>query len=668
MRGPKETLPKETLPEETLLDSKHKLMGAIFQDILEKLHEPGYLLSIFIMIEQSKNIAEIISIQDRYDQNGVNSFELSGDSEKSNINDTRSRDVYVDYKNYHDDVKSKQKQFEDLLKAQIEAEKRRIDSQNKARIEAEKRLENKLKIAQLKKERKDKKIAYQEKLKLEKEALEQTNREIKEAEERARFEAEERARVEAEERAKIKAEEQAKKIEEKQQKDIERQKRYNDRLKSQPQPQPQHQQNEPERKGNDKKKSANESREEARRKNIEKSRQIAEQRARIQAEEKARIEAEEKEKARIEAEEKEKETAEKKALKAKIAQERKERYEKAKTIKTLVIEKGQENFAKFQPFFDFLRKKKFLDIGEIGLFGSRVYTEALKESFPARVIVYDPNRDFDFYCVPKSTESSGIFAICPDEISSKEYFSQLLAEFNEKNPNIQISFLKDRSKKSVNYARGEERSLNFKLVATIFEDKVDGDKSEKIIKEQIDFDFNFYTQNSALTRRQWQIGMERPILIQDSENQLDLKLNDSNCTEVQRIKAEKFFFELSGPKGEDFLTELNPKAEKFLDRILNKKGIYKYLSDEELNIIKTKLVEEHRPLLEKELQECRRLSMIKITQKNKFREPKKIESQKILDLLKKDPILITLEYEIFTTPQSPSHPNANQVQSCDRAK
>jgi hypothetical protein len=39
-------------------------------------------------------------------------------------------------------------------------------------------------------------------------------------------------------------------------------------------------------------------------------------------------------------------------------------------IKDRILEKTSTNFKKFQSFFEFLREKNWLDIGEIGLFGS----------------------------------------------------------------------------------------------------------------------------------------------------------------------------------------------------------------------------------------------------------------------------------------------------------
>ena len=161
-----------------------------------------------------------------------------------------------------------------------------------------------------------------------------------------------------------------------------------------------------------------------------------------------------------------------------------------------------------------MRSKEYFDIGEIGFFGSRVYKEVLGKALD-REITKNPNADFDFYCLPKSADSLGVFRIYQDELGSKINFSSLLTEFNERNPNIQIQLIEDvNAKKSVNYGKGGEKSLNFKLVATFFDDKVVGEKSEKIIKEQIEFDLNFYTQQSALQKLQWQMNLERLMLTQ----------------------------------------------------------------------------------------------------------------------------------------------------------
>jgi len=66
-------------------------------------------------------------------------------------------------------------------------------------------------------------------------------------------------------------------------------------------------------------------------------------------------------------------------------------------------------------------------------------------------------------------------------------------------------------------------------VATFFDEKSSDGKAEKIIKEKIDFDFNFYTQQSALQKLQWQINLERLMLTRGLDRVTDLRLNQSNC-------------------------------------------------------------------------------------------------------------------------------------------
>ncbi len=353
-----------------------------------------------------------------------------------------------------------------------------------------------------------------------------------------------------------------------------------------------------------------------------------------------------------EAEEIAKKEAERKALNEQRATERKKRYEDGLKIKSKVIKKGQENFEKFQPFFDFLRSKEYFEIGEIGFFGSRVYKEFLSESFSTRKIAENPNADFDFYCLPKSTDSLGVFRIYQDEIGSKINFLSLLTEFNERNPNIQIQLIEDVDiKKSVNYGGGVEKSLNFKLVATFFDDKIEGEKSEKIIKEHIEFDLNFYTKQSALQKLQWQINLERLILVQGLDGATDLKLNQSNCDSSQNITTEKFIFEVLGEGGKNFLIQINPNANKFLDRIVNKKGVYKYLEDQELDEIKTTLLKDHRSVLDREFEEYKKF-LRKAVGKNPFIDAKIAEYGKIIEAVKKDPILREIAEEITLVPAS----------------
>lgn len=260
-------------------------------------------------------------------------------------------------------------------------------------------------------------------------------------------------------------------------------------------------------------------------------------------------------------------------------------------IKYRILEKTSANFEKFQLFFDFLREKSWLDIGEIGLFGSRVYKEVINETCPSLKMPNNPRADLDIYCISGEMSSSGIFAFCHEELGSRENFQEIIKEFNKRNPNLQISFLEDGDgKKSVNFNR-LKKSLNFKLVATFFEDEVGEEKAEKTVKEKIEFDLNFYTKQSMLKNLQWQFNIERVILSQVSDGSFQLKINQSNCDPSQeKMTIEKFITEAQNSEQEDFLFEANPQARGFLNRIINAKGIYKYLDEETLDAIKIELL------------------------------------------------------------------------------
>ena len=360
--------------------------------------------------------------------------------------------------------------------------------------------------------------------------------------------------------------------------------------------------------------------EEAKKEAEEKIKREAEEKAKKKAEEKdnkdveARAKKEEKERRRqafLEAEKLRQELAEK----TKIEEEklRKELAENAKRqaeeqakqqeiekqikqqqieeIKDRILEKTSANFEKFQLFFDFLREKNWLDIGEMGLFGSRIYKEVINETCPSLKIPENPQADFDFFCIPDKEKSSGIFAFCHEESASKENFQEIIEEFNAKNPNLQISFLEEENgKKSVNFNR-HKKSLNFKLVATFYEDKFDGEKTEKTAKEKVEFDLNFYTQQSMLENLQWQFNLERVMLSQVSDGSFQLKINQSNCDpSEEKMTVEKFITEAQNSEQQDFLFEANPQARGFLNRIINAKGVYKYLDEETLDAIKIKLL------------------------------------------------------------------------------
>jgi hypothetical protein len=56
------------------------------------------------------------------------------------------------------------------------------------------------------------------------------------------------------------------------------------------------------------------------------------------------------------------------------------------------------------------------------------------------------------------------------------------------------------------------------------------------------------------------------------------------------MTIEKFITEAQNSEQEDFLFEANPQARGFLNRIINAKGIYKYLDEETLDAIKIELL------------------------------------------------------------------------------
>jgi murein DD-endopeptidase MepM/ murein hydrolase activator NlpD len=360
----------------------------------------------------------------------------------------------------------------------------------------------------------------------------------------------------------------------------------------------------------------NEATKNAKKESEEKARKEAEEKAIKEAEEKAIKEAEEKAikeaEARVKKEEKERRKQaflEEQKLRQELAEKTRIEEEKLQTelaynakreaeaqakqeeiekqikqqqieeIKNRILEKTSANFEKFQPFLDFLREKKYLDIGEIGLFGSRVYKEVINETCPQRRIVDNRGADYDIFCIPKNEQSQGIFVTYPNQFAAEINFGDLIEEFNAKNPNLQISFLKEENgKKNVNHGGKKTNSLNFKLVARTSE-------------EEVDFDLNFYTKQSMLKNLQWQFNIERVMLSQVSDGSFQLKINQSNCDPSQeKMTIEKFISEAQNSEQEDFLFEANPQARGFLNRIINAKGIYKYLDEETLDAIKIELL------------------------------------------------------------------------------
>ena len=328
-------------------------------------------------------------------------------------------------------------------------------------------------------------------------------------------------------------------------------------------------------------------------------------------------------------------------------------------IKDKILAKTSANFEKFQSFFDHLRDIKWLEIGEIGLFGSRVYREVISETCPALEIPKNPQADFDFFCIPRGVDSSGIFKLCHQESASRDNFREVIEDFNKKNPNLQIYFkdeeipyaldeiVKKDGERSVNFLANQ--SLNFKLVAVILEDKKTSEdetgeeKTEKIVKEKIEFDLNFYKQQSMLENLQWQFNLERVLLAQNPDQTFTLKINHCNCDPSQeKMTVEDFFAKAQSEEIREFLFESNPQARGFLNRMINKKGIYKYLDEATLNALKSGLLEDEyiKENLKKEL-----LLYKKIVDENENKSPEsemvdeKFKQAKfILDAIEKDKI------------------------------
>jgi hypothetical protein len=262
--------------------------------------------------------------------------------------------------------------------------------------------------------------------------------------------------------------------------------------------------------------------------------------------------------------------------------------------------------------------------------------------YPAKYFSDNSQADFDYFCIPITKNSKGIFVINPDEMASKINFEDLLKEFNEKSPYLQINLVNEKNgKKSVNHG-GKAESLNFKLVATFFEEKSADDKSEKIIKKQIEFDLNFYTQQSILKNLQWQLNLERVMLIQDKDGNFELKLNQSSCDESKIISIDEFLIKIQEFERQNFLLDFNPEAKGFLNRIINKKGIYKYLNDEEIVQIKSNLVEEFSEKLIEELNHYKKFISMEIKEGDEVGKLKKIEYESIIKGVEQDSIFSKL--------------------------
>jgi hypothetical protein len=343
-------------------------------------------------------------------------------------------------------------------------------------------------------------------------------------------------------------------------------------------------------------------------------------------------------------------------------------------IKERILAKTSANLEKFQPLFNYLREEKCLDIGEIGLFGSRVYREVISETCPALEIPKNPQADFDFFCISGGPSSSGVYRLFTD-LGARDSFQEIINKFNATNPNLQISFLEEKDgKKSVNMSE-KNQSSNFKLVATFLEDKVGEEKTEKIVKEKVEFDLNFYTQQSMLKNLQWQFNLERVLLTQNPDRTFALNINHCNCDPSQeKMTVENFFAKAQDEEMREFLFESNPQARGFLNRMINKKGIYKYLDEETLDALKAGLLEdEHiKENLKKELVDYKNIVDDKASKspKSKIADEKYKQAKFILDEIAKDKIFKEdkdFQEILRTIPRlSPAGANVTQSQSTHR--
>ena len=311
-------------------------------------------------------------------------------------------------------------------------------------------------------------------------------------------------------------------------------------------------------------------------------------------------------------------------------------------IKDRILAKTSANFEKFQSFFDHLREVKWLEIKEIGLFGSRVYREVISETCPSIEIPNNPKADFDFYCISGGPNSIGAYRLLTD-LGAQDIFQEIINKFNATNPNLQISFLEEKDgKKSVNMSE-KNQSSNFKLVATFLEDKVGEEKTEKIVKEKVEFDLNFYTQQSMLKNLQWQFNLERVLLVQNPDQTFALNINHCNCNAKQeKMTVEEFFAKAQGEEMREFLFESNPQAQGFLNRMINKKGIYKYLDEDTFNALKSGLSEDEyiKENLKKELLDYKNIVDDKASKspESKIADERYKQAKFILDEIAKDEI------------------------------
>jgi len=293
---------------------------------------------------------------------------------------------------------------------------------------------------------------------------------------------------------------------------------------------------------------------------------------------------------------------------------------KIDAIETKITIEAGKNFDKFTPFFDFLRQKKWVGLSEVGLYGSKVYRELIKITNPDINLRPPSHSDYDFFGV-----SDQIFIVTPNKISATENFKGIIEEFNEKNPNYQISFAEENPENSVNFSK-QKQSLNYKLKATI-----NG--------EEHDFDLNFYSSASILENMQWQLNFERMLIVQQADHTTKLQINESGSQKGETQSVDDFLSESQFCENPfQFLFSTNIDAKNFLKRLYNDKGIYKYLNDDDLNSVK-KFLLENKKSQEKLIEEYQSYKEMAVVEGGK----KSIEANLILQKIDADPVFKALK-------------------------
>ncbi|MFZ9469656.1 MAG: hypothetical protein ACO26G_01210, partial [Rickettsiales bacterium] len=295
--------------------------------------------------------------------------------------------------------------------------------------------------------------------------------------------------------------------------------------------------------------------------------------------------------------------------------------EKIDEITNKTISEAGKNFDKFTPFFDFLRKKSWIGASDFGLYGSKAYNEFIKQSNPNLSLNTSIVTDYDFFSVCEQ-----IFSVTPDKKAAAKNFEDILEEFNKIDPNYQISFAEEKSENSINY-NSRKKSLNYKLKA-----KVNG--------EELDFDLNFYSKSTILENMQWQLNFERVSIVQKRDHQISLEINNSGCDELSSKSPDSFVSDSQTHENpNEFLFAINTSAKGFLSRLLNGKGIYKYLTDSDLDSIKKFLLEDEKSR-EKLIEEYQSYQKILSQSEGAFVvSPKISEASSILQRIHQDPIL-----------------------------